>query len=420
MAPARDLQQITYLDRELVAIIQDFHILQPLSWPVEVQHSFLDHAKRGNYILPEVVYPKIDYYDKIHVLRAYIKKLGKDDHPALNFLRDTAESYLVAYYILQGAGTEAVSEYSNMLYGGPQQKVSGYKRSNIEVAKYFLGVVDQYQRTVRDEPQIYSAEEFQRLLQERVWEWIHPERDPISIVLDDRVAARAASGPNYVKIRRDARFSEVDLMQLLHHEVFTHTLTYINGRKQPVLSSMGYSSPRITATQEGLAVFAEYINMSIELIRLKRIALRIVALDMAGRGANLIDLYQFFKQNGQNDEESYYSAMRTFRGGYPRGGIVFYKDNVYIRGLIEVEAFLKQAMHRGLVHDIAILFAGKLTTGDVVQMMPLIEQGYIIPPPYIPRWASRSGELAAHLAFNDITERFKLDSKKKKKGSLHG
>jgi uncharacterized protein (TIGR02421 family) len=414
MALLRDLEQITYLDRELVAIIQDFHILQPLSWPLETQQLFLAEAKKGNYILPEVTYAKQDCYDKIHVLRAYIKKLGKDDHPAVCFLRDTAESYLVAHYILQGIGTEAVSEYSAILYGSPKQKVGGYKRSNIDVAKYFLRVVDQYQATVRDEPLIYSAEEFRRLLQERVWEWIDPERDPVQITLDDKIAARAASGSNYVKIRRDARFSEVDLLQMLHHEVFTHTLTYINGRKQPVLSCMGYSSPRITATQEGLAVFAEYINLSIELVRLKRIALRIVALDMAGKGANLIDLYQFFKQNGQNAEESYYSAMRTFRGGFPKGGVVFYKDNVYIRGLIEVEGFLKQAMHLGLVHDIAILFAGKLTTGDVIRMNPLIEQGYIIPPSYMPKWASRSGELAAHLAFNDITERFKLDSKTKK------
>ena len=408
MTPPRDIEQITYLDRELVAIIQDFHLLAPLSWPIEAQRVFLDAAKKGDMVLPEVSFEKQDCYDKIHILRSYIKKLGKDAHPAITFLRDTAESYLIAYYILQGAGTSAVTECSQMLYGSPGQKAGGYQRSNLQVAKYFLRVVDQYQRTVRDEPLIYGAQEFCQLLQTRVWEWIDPERDPISITVDERITARAASGPNYVKIRHDARFSEADVMQMLHHEVFTHTLTYINGRKQPVLSCMGYSSPRITATQEGLAVFGEYVNFSIELVRLKRIALRIVALDMASKGANLIELYQFFKKHGQNTEESYYSSMRTFRGGFPKGGIVFYKDNVYIRGLIEVEGFLKQAMHRGLVHDIALLFAGKLTTGDVISMTPLIELGYIIPPSYIPKWASRSGELAAHLAFNDITERFKL------------
>lgn len=413
MAIPRDLQQITYLDRELVSIIQDFHILLPLSWPIETQKVFLESARNGNMVLPEVTYAKQDCYEKIHALRTYIKKLGKDDHPAVGFLRETAESYLVAYYILQGAGTDAVTEYSQMLYGTPGQKAGGYTRSNSEVAKYFLRVVDQYQRTVRDEPLVYSAEEFRDILQARVWEWIDPERDPITITIDERITARAASGSNYVKIRHDARFSEADVMQMLHHEVFTHTLTYINGRKQPVLSCMGYSSPRITATQEGLAVFAEYINLSIELVRLKRIALRIIALEMAGKGANLIDLYRFFKENGQNSEESYYSSMRTFRGGFPKGGIVFYKDNVYIRGLMEVEGFLKRAMHRGQVHDIALLFAGKLTTSDVIHMTPLIEQGYIIPPSYIPKWASRSGELAAHLAFNDITERFKLNTSKK-------
>ncbi len=404
----RDIQKIQDLDRELISIIQDFLILGPLSWSVEVQHKFLSGVQKKSFVLPKVSYPKVDHSEKISRIKTYIKKLGKADHPAIAFLKDTAQSYLYAYYILQGVGTAKVSEYSRKLYGGPDENLRGYKRSNLEIAKYFLRVVTDYQHTVPTEPDIYNANQFRRALRKQIGKYIDMKKDPINVTVDKTIAARATSGPNYVKIRKGTNFSRADLMQLFHHEVMTHTLTYINGRKQPVLLSLGYSAPRVTATQEGLAVFSEYMNTSIDLVRLKRIALRIVAIDMAEKGANLVELFNFFRDNGQNDEESYYSAMRIFRGGTAKGGIVFYKDNVYLKGLIQIESFLKEAMHRGMVHDISVLFAGKLTVDDVHRFHPLIEQGYIMPPAYMPEWATKSGELAAHLALNDLTEQFKV------------
>lgn len=403
-----DREKISKLDEELVAIIKDFLILAPLSWPNEIMKTFLKNIESKNAILPEVSYPKIDYSLKINALQKFIKKIGNDTQPALGFLKDTAESYLDAYNILKGAGTQAVSEYSAKLYGSPQDNLPGYKRRNIDVARYFLRIVEDYDCSSVNDPKIYSAQDLKIILEKRVGQVIDPILDPIHITIDSHIAALATSGPNYVKIREGASFSEADLKQLFHHEVMIHTLTYINGRKQPVLKSLGYASPRTTATQEGLAVFSEYINKSIDLIRLKRIALRILAIDMAEKGANLLDLFKFYKNHGQNNEDSYYSSMRVFRGGTPKGGIIFYKDNVYLKGLIEIGAFLKHATHQGTIHDIALLFSGKLTTQDVIRLHPLIEEGYIPKPSYMPIWATKTSELAAHLAFNDLTERFKL------------
>lgn len=403
-----DIRIIRKLDEELVVLIKDFLILGPLSWPKETMREFLAGAEQNNFHLPEVSYRKVSYKEKIYALKQYIRKLGKDQHPALNFLRDTAKSYLDAYHILQGIGTSDVSEFSLKLYGSPKDYLPGYKRRNVDVARYFLRVVEGYQTNESEEPLIFTASAFKRKLQRRVDSSVDLTRDQVSISIDGNITARATAGPNYVKIRKGAMFSEADLEQLLHHEVMIHTLTYINGRSQPVLKSLGYNAPRTTATQEGLAVFAEYINMSVDLVRLKRIALRILAIDLADRGADLIDLFQFYKLHGQNNEESYYSAMRIFRGGQPKGGIVFYKDNVYLQGMIEIEVFLKNAMHKGLLHHIPLLFAGKLTTQDVMRLQPLVEAGVVEEPKYLPKWAKRSSELAAHLAFNDLSERFKL------------
>ncbi|MGE0754634.1 MAG: tyrosine/phenylalanine carboxypeptidase domain-containing protein [Alphaproteobacteria bacterium] len=403
-----EFETIRKLDEQLVAIIQDFLLLGPLSWPKSTMQYFLKNAQQKEYALPTIEYPKRDFSDKISALKKSIKAIGTDDHPAISFLRDTAQSYLDAYYILQGVGTPDVTEFSRTLYGSPRDTIPGYERRNVDVARYFLRVVEDYSDSLAEQPENLTASEFKRLLLRQIARTIDPEVDTINVSVDSGISARATAGPNYVKLRKGAKFSRSDLHQLFHHEVMTHTLTYINGRKQPLLKSLGYNAPRTTATQEGLAVFAEYMNLSMELSRLKRIALRIIAIDMAEKGADFIDLFRFFNRHTQNTEESYYSTMRIFRGGQPKGGVIFYKDNVYLSGLIEVGSFFKHATHKGFIHDIALIFCGKLTTGDVLRLKPLAEQGHIIDPAYMPGWARRSSELAAHLAINDLTERFRL------------
>ncbi|WP_251274471.1 tyrosine/phenylalanine carboxypeptidase domain-containing protein, partial [Enterobacter hormaechei] len=73
-----------------------------------------------------------------------------------------------------------------------------------------------------------------------------------------------------------------------------HSLTALNGREQPVLPSLALSSPRVTATQEGLATFAEQITGSIDIERLKRISLRTEAIAMAREGADFIEVFRYF------------------------------------------------------------------------------------------------------------------------------
>jgi uncharacterized protein (TIGR02421 family) len=403
-----DIEHIKKLDRELVAIVRGFLILGPLSWSVAVEKEFLAGVAKNNITLPKVSYLKNDYSEQILALKNYVKKLGTSQHPAIELLRNNAKSYLNAYYILQGVGTKDVSEFSKKLYGSPSDLLAGYRRTNQGVAKYFLRVVKGFDVQTPPLSQRYNAEEFRDLMQKAVDLSINTKADPIAITIDSSIAARASAGPDYVKIRDTATFTDADLDQLLNHEVMTHTLTYINGRNQPILSCLGYSSPGVTAIQEGLATFSEYINFSIDLLRLRRIALRIIGIQKAEDGADFIDIYKFFLKAGQEEGESYLSAMRIFRGGVPQGGIVFYKDNVYLKGLIEVEAFLKRAMHTGHLREMDLLFAGKLTTADVMNFHKYDEsEKYIAMPKYLPNWMHKREALAAHLAFNDLTERFK-------------
>ncbi|MCD6035833.1 MAG: flavohemoglobin expression-modulating motif protein [Rickettsiales bacterium] len=403
-----DHAYIRQLDGTLVSIVRDFLILGPLSWSLEAQREFLSSVEKGNPVLPKVTYPKKQYAEKIAALANFLAPLEQETHPAIVFIRENARSYLTAYRILEQVGTPAVTALSQELYGHPGDRLPHYDRSYLDIASYFLNIAEQYNIGEQEEVLPYSAEEFCEILHDRAYDVVGSAAFKISFSVHPTITARASAGPDYVKIRADARFSDADVDQLLHHEVAIHTLTYINGRAQPILRSLGYSAPRTTATQEGLATFAEYINYSINITRLKRIALRIIAVDKALAGADLIDLFRFFKEHGQDTEEAYYSSMRIFRGGTPQGGIVFLKDVVYLRGLFEIEAFLKQALHRGNLREMDILYAGKLTTDDAYSLSPLVEEGYIAVPSHLPHWMQQRDVLAAHLAINDLTERFKV------------
>jgi len=400
-----DKKYIGKFDKKLLKISKKFLIIGPLSWDSNVKLEFFKNLSKNNLILPEVTYPKISYNSQITELKNYLKEIRNEKHPALIFLARTAQSYLDGFQILEGVGTQNVNKFSRIIYGSPQDLIKGYQKTNLQVAKYFLKTAKRYENSIQSENMIYSASDFAKKLRQEI-KVVLPS-NIIEIFTDRNITAKAAAGPNYVKINQNYRFSEADLRQLLHHEIMTHTLTYINGRKQSTLKTLGYSAPRITATQEGLAIFSEYMNFAIELTRLKRIALRIIALDKAEQGADFIELFKFFRKHGQNEEESYGSASRILRGGTAKGGIYFYKDNVYLQGLFAVESFLKESLHSGLINDMYLLFSGKLTIDDIKLFKPLSEEGYIDQPEFLPEWLKNTGELATHLTINDLTERFK-------------
>ena len=232
----------------------------------------------------------------------------------------------------------------------------------------------------------------------------------IEVVLDPNLIAKAAAGATRIRLRTCARFSDYDRQQLLQHEALVHSLTALNGRQQPVLRSLSLSSPRTTATQEGLATFAEQITGSIDIGRMKRLSLRIGAVAMAMDGADFVQVFRFFLDAGQSPEESFASSHRVFRGVPTCGGAAFTKDTVYLRGLIGVHTFFRWALRERELRLCRWLFAGKMTLSDVQRFEPLFEAGVLAPPRWTPHWAARASGLAGLLAFSLFANRIRLDS----------
>ena len=400
------LQRITAADGRLVAAAKDVKVLSQLAWPARLLEEFLQHWKSHNPRLPEAPRHRVHFNDNVDELNAVMAACDLDE-PIGRYLYRTARSYVTAARMVERIGTPEFTQRSIELYGAPGDRIGPNAVTNLDAAEQFLSMTDDF-RWVGDPPEeVCLRPEY---VAERLMERVAPvfSEHPITVEVDPEMASKAAAGASRVRIRGATCFSTQDIAQLAEHEVFVHSLTSINGREQPVLRSMGLGAPRTTATQEGMATFAELITNAMDLPRLRRLALRVKAIQMGLDGADFIDLFRFFLEAGQTLEESYYSAARVCRGGDVRGRIVFTKDVVYLQGLISVHTFFLKAIQQSRPEYIRDLFAGRMALGDVLDLDAYFRAGAIAPPRYEPAWIKNQPTLAAFLIYSIFNTRLEI------------
>jgi len=396
------------LDARLVAAAKEIRLLSMVSWPADSQTTFLERWARGHIELPVIEYPRYDFADACREFDA-IAAASDAEHPLGHYLIDAARNWTLAAQLLESLGTPRVTELSVQLFGRPDEPLPGQGPTTREAAGHFIAIAAELDHELLSpaERVEISATALQLQLQARLDDFF--DGRVIEVVLDPQLIAKAAAGATRIRLRAGAAFTDYDRHQLVEHEAFVHSLTALNGRNQPVLPSLALSSPRTTATQEGLATFAEQITGSIDIERMKRISLRIEAIARALDGADFVEVFQYFLDAGQNPAESFASAQRVFRGVKPDGGCAFTKDAVYLRGLIGVHTFFRSALRHNKLRLCRMLFAGKMTLSDVERFEPLFDSGVLAPPRWLPHWVQRANGLAGMLAFSLFANRIRLD-----------
>ena len=395
------------LDVRMARVARPLRLLSLASWPASVQQAFLAGWARGNPVLPAHEYPKHDFFEARRELSA-IASAADPTHPLGQYLVESAQGWVLAAELLEHLGTRQVTDLSIALFGTPEQALPG-GTSTRDAANHFLLIADELDRELLapSEHVEISATALALRLQAELDDFF--DGRVISVELDAELIAKAAAGANRIRLRAGAAFSDYDFQQLLQHEALVHSLTALNGREQANLPSLGLSSPRITAVQEGLAVFAEQITGSIDIERMKRISLRIEAVAMALEGADFLQVFRYFLGAGQTEVESFTSAQRVFRGVPTSGGAAFTKDTVYLRGLIGVHTFFRWALKHRKLRLCRLLFAGKMTLADVQRFEPLFDAGVLQEPRWLPPWVARANGLAGMLAFSLFANRIRLE-----------
>ena len=395
-------------DQALVALGRKVCVLKAIGWPAWMEAKFLEQWRQGKPELPQPPTKPVDLSDTIDGLRTLMRDIDRR-HPVGRWLYKTAWSYNVAALMLGGIGTPEFTRCSALLYGRPDFRYRSQEITNVDSAREVLQITDELidSRLLPDVPADIPADEFARMLREHINPFFH--HDKVEVVLDPELPSKATAGSRRIKLRSTAMFSERDLHQLVEHEAFIHTATLLNGIHQPHLHSLGVGAPRTTRVQEGLATFSEIVTGALDIARLRRIALRVVMVKQALDGADFIEVFKGFLDAGQSEKESFCSAARVFRGGDVRGSVAFTKDGAYLEGVMLVHVFVRKALQEGRGDLLPMLFAGRLTTADVIELAPYRASGLIAPPLYVPPWARDPQRILATMAFSTAMQRLRLD-----------
>ena len=205
----------------------------------------------------------------------------------------------------------------------------------------------------------------------------------LDVVVDADVGSLMMVSHGRLYLDAHLRLPAARLQPLVQHEVGTHVVTYYNGRRQP-LRQLAVGLAQYDPLQEGLGVLAEYLAGYLPGERLRILAARVVAADMAIHRQGIPEIFARLHDGyGFATDDAFDVAVRAQRGG----GLT--KDAVYLRGLRDLLDDLRGG------GDLAVLFAGKFALSHRVVVEQLMEAGWMLPPALLPRYMSAPGFAAA-------------------------
>ena len=177
----------------------------------------------------------------------------------------------------------------------------------------------------------------------------------------------------------DLRLPAARLQPLVQHEIGTHVITHYNGARQP-LRQLAVGLARYDPLQEGLGVLAEYLSGYLPGERLRMLAARVLAAEMAVGRQGIPEIFAcLHEDHGFATDDAFDVAVRALRGG----GLT--KDAVYLRGLRDLLADLRAG------GDFPSLFVGKFALTHRPAIAGLVEAGWAAPPRLLPRYVGAAG-----------------------------
>jgi len=402
-----ELDKLSRAATILQAAKKKLPVMRTLSWDRALSDAFFANGEK---IPPHPTYPTIDTSKTTQALDE-ARALIEGSSPVHAWLHRVTSNIEQTAAMLSSLGTSAFYDHSLALYGGPSSPITDGQGTALALAKRLDLMLSEFDDSSinLDHQEKLSASELKDRLDEKLPNYFADQVPRVEIAAN--LSAKAVAGRNYIKLRADADFSDLDVTQLLQHEALIHVATGFNGAAQSHFPLLGSSRPGVTRTQEGLAVFAEFISGALDPTRFKRLADRVIAIQMSANGANFIELYNFFRDQSKNDApyEAFESARRIVRGGLVEGGAPFTKDSVYLGGLLEIHNYLRTAVKTGDAKFIRLLFVGKIDLADLAAMKMLDEDGLLTPPRFMPPWATDLRYLLSYLAYSTFLNGINLD-----------
>ncbi len=348
------------IDRELYQFakgIETLLYINPININQEKKRFF---AKKFNYT-PDFKYRqlKIDPYQ----FRERLYRLPIDniqDISIHHLYRSVIDAYASKIDLLTTIATEHFRYNSFRYYGVPSQ-------ADIENAKFILYASDMPE-------ELSVSQEFGAVeAKQAFFRALNDYEINCQVEISSRIAAGAMvdNTKNAILINKTWTGSEKELNALIHHELGVHLVTSKNAERQ-ALKVFKLGLPGNTHTQEGLAIFSEYLSGNLTLPRLKILALRVMAVDMMVNNYNFSRTFQALVEDYQvPPEQAFNVTVRVYRGGG------FTKDFLYLRGIRDALSYYQKPQSKNL-------FIGKTSFQFLGIINELISRNIVTAPKYLP------------------------------------
>jgi uncharacterized protein (TIGR02421 family) len=343
--------------------------------------------------------------EKIAELQSIVEDLRQDlgsEDPLAKILLKSCLEYQDLVRMLQHRGKPQFYEYSKKLFGSPGDhfygSLSTVKDLGLHLYNILSGIQDRQDRDERLIP-IDSQRALEDL--EARFSNYFPDQG-VKVVIDDGMVADAAASARTIKLRQAATFTRRDIDILEVHEGWVHMGTTINGLEQRIVKWLHKGPPRVTSTQEGLAVLMEIFSFVTFPRRARKINDRVLAIAKAEDGANFLDVFEYFRTEGYEEAECLAASQRVFRGGDVEGKYPLTKDISYCKGFVENYNFIRACIQSGRSEMVPFLFVGKVHVSDVPILFQKHKEGIVDAPKFLPPFFKDLNSLIVWMSFSNF------------------
>ncbi len=315
-----EFAELFEIDANLDGLVKKIELLSyvnPLNIEKEKHQFFASKFTQD----PVFRYPKLKFNPyNLHRL-FFTQRLERiEDEDARNMYKEIIYYYSNMVQCIETIGQKKNFHYNSLrVYGSPTEK-------DVENARFILHFADE--PLTGDMEKIFTPEEAKDYFENFAEQYDFP----LNIKFSTHIAADAmvSNATQSLLIKRNAKFSKNQLLTLANHEIGVHLVTTYNAMQQPLkIFSNGF--PKNVETQEGLAVFSEYMSGALTLKRLKELAYRVLASDSLIKGYTFSDTFDLIhNQNKLNRNDAFAITLRAHRGGG------FTKDRLYLSGLRKI------------------------------------------------------------------------------------
>jgi uncharacterized protein (TIGR02421 family) len=302
---------------------------------------------------PQFEYPKLNYNPDKEIEKLNEKEFG--GYLAEQRIKKNKELILLNE-IKKSVNSSKFLELSLQLYGSPNQELVEEAKNNLKEIEF-----EKEKKYISHDTLIDRIHFKLKKYHLYNWKIYEAKNNTFSIV----PSCNAIFVPK-------KKYGENEIKRLFLHEIDVHVLRTCNGLRQVYSRLFAGGIPKYIETEEGLALYLQELNGQLNKESLIKISASVVAINNMINNESFRKTYEMFRDLGFERDFAWDRNMRAYRGGG------FTKDYIYFSGLKKVKQFHLEG------NDLKQLYVGKISIDDLEWVRPLIEQGHLKKPMYLP------------------------------------